>query len=101
MGRIRLFWRHRKTHQMAVAVERLNHILRVVDISSIAPTRTFDINLAIRVGWVIAPGEQPEHDIGIEIIHPGNQFEPIAAVPKCPRGYYLCALPLISPICNP
>ena len=55
--------------QMACRIERLHDELGVVRIRRICPTRAFDVDLAMRINRVIAPGEQTQHHVRIQIIH--------------------------------
>ena len=87
-------------HEVAGSVVRLNHELSVIRIRRISPPRTLDVDLPIRVSRIVAPREQAEHGLEVQVVHDGIDLETIAAVAKGPRRNNLGALPLIRPVCD-
>src|SRR6476660_2589939 len=90
--------RHAKTHPVAWGIKRLHHILRVVGIRLVAPTRALDIELAMRINRIVAPSEQTQHHVWIQVIHARCQLEAIVAETEGSRRNEFRALPLIRAI---
>ncbi len=47
-----------------------------------APARELDIHFTIVVGRVITPGEQPQHHVGVQVVHRRVQVKAIRAVTR-------------------
>jgi hypothetical protein len=79
---------------VAGQVKRLHDVLRVIGIGGVVPAGKLEIDLTVRVGRVVAPGEQAEHDMGVEIVHDTVEVEPVGAAAEAAAGLHFRGLPL-------